>query len=285
MADVGGEVADLIRRLHSRAPRWRLFCVTANGSLKPVDNYDTPADPADLIDAIEKRAQRYANTHTGTQLFELQAVESEAEKIIATENWRCSGELLPGGFPIHTEPANEAGLVSMSMRQAEAFFRMSIGERKAAADSSERLIRRLSTDLANAQALNLKSMKVIEQAYSQDHMRRLESTKAAADMQLKADLGEKIGSMIPMVGHMMMKKLKPEGAALSAAHVARSLFESMNESQYEAIMAALSPEQRAQMMTLFKELLDEDDKKKAARAAAAAKTTVVEGEIDESAKH
>jgi hypothetical protein len=262
----GAEVPDLVQRYAATRPRWVLYEFTVSGALKPIDKWETPEDPADLIDAIEARAKRYASFAGGGQAiaFELQVVEviDGEDRIAATEQWRCSPEILPGGHSL-TELPNEAGLVSAAMRHAEGFFRASMVGMRAQGQAQADLIERMSKALDRAQSINMRAYAALEAASSGQHMRDLEIRRFESDAKRKDQLGEKIGNMLPLVGHAITKRLQPSATTASAAILARSLFESLRPEQLDAILSQLDGEQRAQVLTFYRELVEERERHEA----------------------
>lgn len=211
----------------------------------------------DTYEEIESRALSHANTLGGTHAFCLEWVRvpesGTAPRVAGHEVFRVSAEAMPGTHALHSEPANEGGLLAQTMRHQEASMKMAIQASQQSMVAMERVLNRVA-----------QRAEIMEQKYSDNLHQFLEArwatgeqeiamVKAQGNAQAKAQLAAKLGNIAPAMLGRVVEHFGRDGTAVRM----RGFVGGLSQEQIMKILQQLEPEQQALLLELIRPVVQE----------------------------
>jgi hypothetical protein len=207
-------------------------------------------DPADLYEQIEERALRQANTLGGIHNFMLELVDGAGAQL-GTEVFRVSAEG-HGDRSMLAEPANEGGVLALSMRLTQAFAQLQVQGSAKTLDSAHKLIEVMARRADHAEQKYLEGMQVIARSLSNDRAAEVEAIKATGNAQAKQLVASKLAGLIPQVlAAFVSKNAGPKGKAHASALRMKDFTGTLTSEQFESILGVLRPEQQGALAALL----------------------------------
>lgn len=236
----------------------RLWSCAVDSSRTLCDSWPLPmpnGDALELIEQIEERALRQANTFGGSQAFMLEAV-NKGDRPMATDVFRVYGEALPGATGgLATEPANEAGHVAQMMRHNEAIFRSSIMGQQGLLKSAHQLLELSDRRAERAEDRSLKWLEQVAAIATQEREREVALKKEEGSAESRRLVTNKLLNLLPMVASSVVGN-KPGHEATGVVIGLKSVFESLSQEQMVAILNLLSEDQRMAFLQQIKKMAD-----------------------------
>ena len=271
---MGQEVEALVRTQHAVAHAATLYTVGLEGTRTLCLRWQGPfADTSELIEQIEERALRQANTLGGVHNFLLELAGADGA-VLGTEFFRVSAESFAGGS-IVAEPANEGGLLAQLMRHTEAVFRSNIQGNDKTLSHAHRLIETANRRAEFSEQKFLEALSTMHTIMTGERQTQVELVKAEARAAATKQIGSKIAMLIPeMSAAFLSSKAGAGGPAHALALRAKSLFSTITQDQLKGILGSLDLTQQGQLIALLSGLAKEfEAEQKAMKAAETAEKT------------
>lgn len=258
---MANEVHSLVTREAAHAARATLYTVGLDGVRTLCARWPGPfADLAELVEQVEERALRQANTLGGVHNFMFELHDASGQPI-GCEVFRVGAENFgDSSRSMLSEPANEGGLVAQLMRHNEAIMH---GHTKGFQQTTATLLKDREITARRAEFVEEKYMKGLElfmSAVMGERAHEIELLKANANAQVKGELVKRVAGLIPEVLASFVSG-KTGQAANGAAIAAKGLFSTLTQDQMQAILGALDQGQQLQLIGLMKRLAAEAEGK------------------------
>lgn len=275
---MGSEIESLVRTQQRVAHAATLYTVGLDGVRTICLRWAGPfADTSELVDAVEDRALRQANTLGGVHAFQLELAD-EGGRVLGTEVFRVAAEVWKDGRPITSEPANEGGLLAQLMRFNEGIMRTHVQGSERTLGSALKLLEQANKRADFSEAKFLESLSVIHSVMTGERETQVAMVKAEARAVATKQIGNKIATLLPEVTAAFLSgNAGPSGPMHAAVLKVKNVFSSITEEQLKGILNLLSAEQQLGVFSLMRTLTEEHEKEKAAEKAAAACTETKTG--------
>ncbi len=259
---MGAEVENLIKKELAGAYSAKLFSVGLDGMRALCLRWPGPFDdPLELLEQVEERALRQANSLGGVQAFQFEMYDNGGNAL-GSECFRLSAEAFSGDRSLLSEPANEGGVLAQVMRQNEALLRTQALTLKETTvswrqnlDAAHRMVEAVGRRAEFSETKYLEGLQVLQKVLTGESEHAVAMKKAEGNAKAKELLAERVAGLLPMVAGAFVQN----GPAKSAAHAtligAKNLFTSLSQAQIQAFLDLLSPEQRAQVYVMFESVL------------------------------
>jgi hypothetical protein len=266
---MGLEIEKLIEREKTTMRTASLFALTQALSKQLLQTWklsELPGGTPELLEQVEERALRQANVLGGSHAFVLEAY-NEAEKVIGSEVFRVTAEILPNGQSLVSEPPNEVGAFAQMMRHNEAQARVGVQQFQAYSNAAQRLFDSSTKHSAALEARLQGLLERMETLVLGEYESKIALAKVEADAKLKQAVVERVGNILPeVVGSFTGKISGTPGAA--AAIKAKAAFSSLTGEQLQTILGALNEDQRIALLGLMKSLAADSEGKGPANGTA-----------------
>lgn len=249
-------VREFIERWHDRAEECVLFVLESDHGRSPVDRWETEKlDALDLYEEVERRALAHSNLLGGVHVYAVEA--RAADKPLAHELLRVSAEV--SGQHMATEPANEAGLLSMMMRHQEVTQRVALTNAEKLLRAAQRVVDGSTKRASDAEARAMKLFDQVAESRTNDLRVQAELENAQAMSAVKKQVGEQVAALLPQVGSKLAGKAGLDGTRMAL----RGFLGTIRREQMSAILGALEPAQQTALLDLYQSMAppEEDPKK------------------------
>jgi hypothetical protein len=267
LAAIKAITAWLVAGLAEKRPEGRLqrvlvrHIVPGNRLGEEVASYEVPEDAgegwanAEAVRIYDKLAAE-ASTLGGMQRWCLYAYCAEADGHVDRHLVRIqgTGDDAPG---FDSEGPDKAGLVSQSMRHAEAFARINLSAQATNVQSLERLVGMLAERNEQLTKRNFEMVESFASLLDKKHEREIDLRMVDAKARALEGGLEKAGILVPaIVNRLMGKEVLPIQNAGTLA-LAKQLFASIASTpgQIEKLAQTLSPEQMVGFVTLAESVM------------------------------
>ena len=247
-----------------------LCFLTADQSTRTLDTYELPLPEerkaADLVEEIEERALRHANTLGGSHAFELTAW-SKSGKNLAAEYFRVTAEALPGSkAALGIEPPNEVGSLAQQMKHNEAIMRLFVNSMDKREKAVASAIDSMSKQRDSAEQRYLGAFDLVMKALLGERQHELALVEATGKAQFKTKMLERLSPLLTEAASAVVgKQLGAEERAVLMG--IKGFAGSLHQDQVIKILEALQPEQQAAFYGMLKRLMAEETKQATTAAA------------------
>lgn len=256
MSYAGTESDELVRKWYAaeEAAAYRLCTVGLDGSQTPIDVWPREIGDVEIVERIEERAARHANTLGGTHAFLLQVLEEDGKSVLASHAFRVGAEALPGTGALLSEPANAGGVLAQTQRHQEAIMQSTVIAWDKMGRVANQMIERADRRAARSEAAYMRVVELHQELIERSEERKEASKRADRMLEIKADSAKKLTALAPVILESIVQKKAPEGLDRASAHTARTLFESMTQEQLQGVLSSLDTEQQQIVIHLLKRL-------------------------------
>lgn len=243
------------------AEAWRkvtLYALAQNLSRQTLQSWQPPIEQRELLEQIEERALRQANVLGGSHAFLVETFDA-GDKVLASEVFRVSAEVLPNGVSIAHEPANEGGLLAQLMRHNEAQTRTGVLAFEKTSNATLRALEALAKNTQSTEQRYADLLGRMQDLVLGEHQMRVELAKEEGHQKLKHLFAERVAGILPeVIGTVTGKLSGTPGAA--AAVKAKAAFDTLRPEQLNTILGVLDMEQKIAVMGLLKSLAEDAEK-------------------------
>ena len=269
---MGQEVESLVRTQQAVAHAATLYTVGLDGVRTLCLRWPGPfGDATELIEQVEERALRQANSLGGVHAFLIELAGQDGA-VLGTEFFRVSAESFRDGS-IVSEPANEGGLLAQMMRHTEACFKTTVlgGEKNLL--HAHKMLETSARRAEYAENKFLDMLSKMHDIMTGERQAQVDLVKAEARAVATKQIGSKIAMLIPELSAAFLSGAAgPKGGAHAAVIRAKNLFSTIRPDQLQGILGVLEVEQQGAMLALLAGLAKEHEAEQAALAAAEQKT-------------
>lgn len=258
---MAGELHSLIASQQPAAAAAALYTIGLDGHRTLCLRWQGPFSSAeDLNEAVEERALRQANALGGTHnfMFELSAADGSS---LGSEVFRVNAEAFTGERSMLSEPANEGGVLAMTMRMLEAAMRINVQQSKGTHDALLKQNQVLAHRADQSESRYLQGMEVFLSSITGQRQAEVDAIRADGNARAKLAIANRVGALLGPLAAGFLKKQLPgaAGASLGAAANMQGLAATLSAEQMEKIMGVLSPEQNAQLFALLAPLKADEE--------------------------
>lgn len=212
------------------------------------DSVDEDWRTATASKIVEQAATEAVTLGTGVQRYAVLAFFEGDDKARGRHVFTCAGA--DEEESIGTEGPDETGLVAAAMRHTEFFAQLSArgqaSQIRALLDENTMLRK----ENAEMRAERLKSIKAIEEIYSEQHRRAIETRMATAKAKMLEEAGDKVGLLLPLaINHMAGRKVLPETSTDTL--LLRSFADTISREQLEQLAGVFRGEQLAAFIKIM----------------------------------
>lgn len=247
----------LRRKVGEGADRFVLYAISAERERIKLDQWPAGDDVEELRDLIEARASSHAQMGPTVCDFWLDAFEKKES--MGCVVFRVAAEAPGLAKTLVSEPANEAGLVSLSMRHAEASVRALLTMSARTFEAQQRQIESASLRATKGDESRLAMLEMLETAAQHKHQGEMERLQVEHTMRLKESALEKMALLAPVLGNALTKRT-PGGQEAAAIYAARTLFSSIRPEQLRAMLSPLDAAQQTLALSLFRTMAEEAER-------------------------
>lgn len=264
---MGSEVAQLVQSQRSHAGSAALYTIGLQGHRTLCTRWAPLPDEAELIEQIEERALRQANVLGGMHNFMVELYDATGQPL-GSEVFRLAAENFGDtSRSLLTEPANEGGIVAMSMRHTEASNRTLVEFAHKVMTGIVKPLEAVTRRLSASEEHQLAMMQAVQTLVFQDRAQEAEIERAQGSAKAKAIMAERVAGLLPAVAAGIVSKLAPQGgAAQFAAAGAEAFFSSIRADQFTKLVEIFDPDQRMQLFAFMEGLAKQKQEQERAEA-------------------
>lgn len=246
------------------AERFALLLVNVEGSATFCDAWPVSLGFDEIRDLVEDKSARVAAMGTTVANFMLRAEGQKrpdgSREDLGFESFRVASQVAKTTGALMSEPANEAGLLAQLMRHNETNLRTTFQLQGVMFNQQGEELRRLREQVAQFDERRVEVWNLLEQLTSNKAQRELDEQKQKHNQELKEKALSSVLPLLTIAADSIMGKVHPEGAALTSANIARDLLGTLKQEQLVEILKHLEPEQSAQVLRLYRILVQQETK-------------------------
>lgn len=246
------------------AERFALLLVNVEGSATFCDAWPASLGFEEIRDSVEDKAARVAAMGATVCNFMLRAEgvkrQDGTREDLGFESFRVASQVAKTTGALMSEPANEAGLLAQLMRHNETNLRTTFQVQGVMFTQQQEEVRRLREQVTQFDERRIELFQLVEGLTTEKAARELAERKEQHTQQLKEKALNSLLPLLTIAADSVMGKVHPEGAALTAAHMAKDLFSTLKQEQVVEMLKHLEPEQAAQVIRMYRMLVQQENK-------------------------